>query len=222
MEGLFSTLLPRSRWRWRKAGMGHEGGFAPLKLSTGCGFRKETITATARRAGRGPRACALGAAFIFVATWFALRRAMAQRRDNDALYPRLRQNSAARRAQRCGCSRLTPWPTPATASILPFGSVLAKICCCAEAIGLLSPLSSKTGATMRGSSGTVSTSSKQSCIAAAISGGVRSISRTTQSHKSFRRPPRPIGSRASVGTTRPRHRRASRPTRWPCLARRCA
>lgn len=97
----------------------------------------------------------------------------------------LRQNSAARRAQRCGCNRLAPWPTPATASILPFGSVLAKICCCAEAIGLLSPLSSKTGATIRGSSGTVSTSSKQSCIAAAISGGVRSISRTTQSHKSF-------------------------------------
>ena len=68
-------------------------------------------------------------------------------------------------------------------SIRPFGRVSASAFCCAEAIGLLSPLSSRTGAVMLGNSGETSTLSKQSCIAAATSGGVRSISRTTQSHK---------------------------------------
>src|SRR5215469_10415970 len=87
-----------------------------------------------------------------------------------------RQKSSAARAQRSGCSRLTPWPYPANSSSLPFGRVSARIFCCSEAILLLSPLSSSTGAAILESSGFVSIFSKHSCSAAAMSGRVLSIS----------------------------------------------
>ena len=50
------------------------------------------------------------------------------------------QKSSAVRAQRSGCSRLTPWPYPANSSSRPCGRVSARIFCCSEAIRLLSPL----------------------------------------------------------------------------------
>src|SRR5215467_6746344 len=87
-----------------------------------------------------------------------------------------RQKSSAARAQRSGCSRLTPWPYPANSSNRPFGRVSASIFCCSEKIGLLSPLSSSTGASIFVRSGFVSIASKHSCRAAAMSGRVLSIS----------------------------------------------
>src|SRR5271166_5402180 len=53
----------------------------------------------------------------------------------------VRQKSSAERAQRSGCSRLTPWPYPVNSSSRPRGKVAARIFCCSEAIRLLSPLS---------------------------------------------------------------------------------
>src|SRR6516225_10457380 len=86
------------------------------------------------------------------------------------------QKSTAARAQRSGCSRLTPCPYPANSSTLPFGNVSARIFCCSEAIWLLSPLNNSTGALTAGSSGFTSIDSKHSWSAAAISARVLSIS----------------------------------------------
>src|SRR5882724_6220645 len=58
----------------------------------------------------------------------------------------VRQKSRAARAQRSGWSKLTPWPYPANSSSRPRGKVSARIFCCSEAMRLLSPLSSSTGA----------------------------------------------------------------------------
>src|SRR5271166_3483911 len=87
-----------------------------------------------------------------------------------------RQKSTAARAQRPGCSRLTPWPLPANSSSRPRGKLAASIFCCSEAIRLLSPLSSSTGMLIPGSSGFTSIASKHSCNEAAMSGRVLSIS----------------------------------------------
>src|SRR5690242_19347248 len=96
----------------------------------------------------------------------------------------VRQNSRAARAQRSGWSRLTPCPYPANTSIRPRGKASAKIFCCSEAIRLLSPLSSSTGALMVGRSGLTSIDSKHSCKAAATSGRVLSISAMHHSRSS--------------------------------------
>src|SRR6266478_2169909 len=88
----------------------------------------------------------------------------------------VRQNSRAVRAQRSGWSRLTPCPYPANSSSRPCGSVPARIFCCSEAIRLLSPLNSSTGALIPASSGFTSIAWKHSCNDAAISPRVLSIS----------------------------------------------
>src|SRR6202035_678061 len=75
----------------------------------------------------------------------------------------VRQNSRAVRAQRSGWSRLMPCPYPANSSSRPRGTVSAKIFCCSEAIRLLSPLISSTGALIPGRSGLASIASKHSC-----------------------------------------------------------
>src|SRR5580704_2316782 len=93
----------------------------------------------------------------------------------------VRQNSRAVRAQRSGRSRLMPCPYPANSSSRPRGKVSAKIFCCSEAIRLLSPLSSSTGALIPARRGLTSTDSKHSCSAAAMSGHVLSISAMTHS-----------------------------------------
>src|SRR5262249_21192182 len=91
------------------------------------------------------------------------------------------QKSSAVRAQRSGCSRLTPCPYPANSSRRPCGRVSARIFCCSDAMRLLSPLNSSTGTLISGSSGLTSAASKHSCKAAAMSGPVLFISAITHS-----------------------------------------
>src|SRR5580700_2909438 len=96
----------------------------------------------------------------------------------------VRQNSRAVRAHCSGWSRLTPCPYSENSWSRPCGSLSARIFCCSEAIRLLSPLSSSTGAMIPGRSGLTSIASKHSCKAAAMSGRVLSISAMHHSRSS--------------------------------------